>query len=57
LPVAVLGLIDGEPFVDVGVIACDDEFGVRKEVIDNAAVGPGAIFSEESEGSVPVEEL
>ena len=57
LPVAVLRLVDGEPFVDVGVVARDDKFGIVEEVVHDAAVGPGAIFGEEGEGCVPVEKL
>ena len=57
LPVAVLRLVDGKPFVNVGVVAGDDKFGVIEEVVHNAAVGPSAIFGEEGEGRVPVEEL
>ena len=57
LPVTVLGLVNGEPFVYVGIVAGDDEFGIVKEVVNDAAVGPGAVLSEESERCIPVEEL
>ena len=57
LPVAVLRLVDGKPFVDVGVVAGDDKFGVIEEVVHDAAVGPGAVFGEEGERCVPMEEL
>lgn len=57
MPVAVLGLIDREPFLDESIVARDDKLGVVEVVIDDAAVGPGTIFSEEGEWCVPVEEL
>lgn len=43
--------------VDVLVVPCDDELGVVEEVVDDAAVGPCAVFGEECERGVPVEEL
>lgn len=57
LPVAVLGLVDGEPFVYVSIIARDDEFGIVEEVINYAAVGPSTVLGEQSERCVPMEEL
>lgn len=57
LPVAVLGLVDSEPFIHVGVIAGNDVFGVVEEVVDNTAIGPSTIFIEESKWCIPVEKL
>lgn len=55
LPIAVLGLIDRKPLVNVGIIPCNDELGVVEEVIHDAAVSPGTVLIEYGERSVPVE--
>ena len=44
-------------FVDIGVVARDYKFSVVEEVVDDTSVGPRAVFSEQSERCVPVEEL
>jgi hypothetical protein len=52
LPVTILGFVDRKPFVDVGVVTRDDEFGVLEKVLDDAAVGPGAVLVEQGEWGV-----
>jgi hypothetical protein len=57
LPVAVLGLVDGEPLIYVLVVARDDELGVIEEMVDDTSISPGAILVKQSERCVPMEEL
>lgn len=49
-------LIDGEPFIYIRIVARDYEFRIIEEVVYDSAVGPGAVFVEEGERGIPVEE-
>lgn len=55
LPIAVLRLIDREPFIYKLIVALNDEGCIIEVVVDDLAIVPGPVLVEQRKRSIPVE--